>query len=274
MVDALEEGVLLHDMNGTVIACNQSAADMIGVGIDEIVGKLPSDLPMRLVREDGSDFLLDQRPGYRAFLTGEPQLGIVAGHPKPDGDMHWLSINCNLIIDPQTGAPFAVAASFADITEQLRAERLKEEFFALVSHELRTPLTSIAATWSWSSTPRSPSSTRQRHFLTVVERNARRLQRLVGDLLFVAQFEAGKLSLEAAPTSLEHVAAEAVESASAQGRRAGHRPAPERRVRPGDARRRRAPRPDARQPDLQRPEVHAGRRPGGRIGSSTAATAP
>ena len=101
-----------------------------------------------------------ERPGYRAFLTGEPQLGIVAGHPKPDGDMHWLSINCNPIIDPQTGAPFAVAASFADITEQRRAERLKEEFFALVSHELRTPLTSIAATWSWSSTPRSPSSTR------------------------------------------------------------------------------------------------------------------
>ncbi len=32
VVDALEEGVLLHDMNGTVIACNQSAADMIGIG--------------------------------------------------------------------------------------------------------------------------------------------------------------------------------------------------------------------------------------------------
>jgi signal transduction histidine kinase len=53
----------------------------------------------------------------------------------------------------------------------------------------------------------------QRHFLGVVERNAKRLQRLVGDLLFVAQFEAGKLSLDTAPTSLDEVAAESVESA-------------------------------------------------------------
>jgi signal transduction histidine kinase len=53
----------------------------------------------------------------------------------------------------------------------------------------------------------------QRHFLSVVERNAKRLQRLVGDLLFVAQFEAGKLSLETGPIALEDVAAESVESA-------------------------------------------------------------
>jgi len=128
--------------------------------------------------------------------------------------MHWLSINCNPIIDPQTGEPFAVAASFADITEQRRAERLKEEFFALVSHELRTPLTSIAGYLELVLDPdEAELDPNQRHFLSVVERNAKRLQRLVGDLLFVAQFEAGKLSLEKAPTSLQDVAAESVESA-------------------------------------------------------------
>src|SRR5215211_6669761 len=47
VVDALEEGVLLHDMNGTVIACNESAADMIGVPIEDIIGKPPHELPMR-----------------------------------------------------------------------------------------------------------------------------------------------------------------------------------------------------------------------------------
>jgi PAS domain S-box-containing protein len=214
VVDALEEGVLLHDMSGTVIACNQSASDMIGLPIDQIVGKTPAELPMRLVREDGSDFPHDQRPGYRAFETGEPQLGIVAGHPRADGDLHWLSINCNPIIDPQTGDAFAVAASFADITEQRRAESLKEEFFALVSHELRTPLTSITGYLELVMDPdESELDPSQHHFLSVVERNAKRLQRLVGDLLFVAQFEAGKLSLEPGPIALEDVAAESVESA-------------------------------------------------------------
>jgi PAS domain S-box-containing protein len=214
VVDALEEGVLLHDMSGTVIAANHSAAEMVGLPIEEIVGKVPSELPMRLVREDGTPFPEDERPGYRAIATGQPQLGIVAGHPRSDGELRWLSINCNPIIDPQSGEAFAVAASFADITEQRRAESLKEEFFALVSHELRTPLTSIAGYLELLLDPdESALDEMQRHFLCVVDRNARRLQRLVGDLLFVAQFEAGKLSLETTPTSLKDVAAEAVESA-------------------------------------------------------------
>jgi PAS domain S-box-containing protein len=214
VVDALEEGVLLHDMSGTVIACNESAARMIGVPTEEIVGKSPHELPMRLVQEDGTDFPPDKRPGQQAILTGRPQLGVIAGHPKPDGDISWLSINCNPITDPQTGEAFAVAASFADITQQRRAERLKEEFFALVSHELRTPLTSIAGYLELVLDPdESELDPNQRHFLNVVERNAKRLQRLVGDLLFVAQFEAGKLSLETAPTALDDVAAESVESA-------------------------------------------------------------
>jgi PAS domain S-box-containing protein len=214
VVDALEEGVLLHDMTGAVIACNNSASKIIGLPIEEIVGCRPEELPLRLVREDGTEFPPHERPSYRTIMTGEPQLGIVAGHPTPDGDITWLSINCNPITDPQSGEAFAVAASFADITEQRAAERLKEEFFALVSHELRTPLTSIAGYLELVMDPdESELEPEQRHFLGVVERNAKRLQRLVGDLLFVAQFEAGKLSLDTAPTQIEDVAAESVESA-------------------------------------------------------------
>ena len=217
VVDALEEGVLLHDMNGRVIACNNSAARMIGLPVDEIVGKNPDELPMRLVDESGHELTGDARPGFHTIKTGQPQLGFIAGHPTPDGGLTWLSINCNPIVDPQTGKPFAVAASFADITDQRNAERLKEEFFALVSHELRTPLTSITGYLELVLDPdESELDPQQAHFLGVVERNARRLQRLVGDLLFVAQFEGGKLALDTTATQVEDVAAEAVESARPQ----------------------------------------------------------
>src|SRR6185436_2496182 len=66
----------------------------------------------------------------------------------------------------------------------LELDHLKDEFVALVSHELRTPLTSI------------------RGYLD-----------LVGDLLFLAQIEAGKLSLEFGAVDLSAVAAESVETA-------------------------------------------------------------
>ncbi|MDX6423583.1 MAG: hypothetical protein QOI67_1054, partial [Gaiellaceae bacterium] len=82
--------------------------------------------------------------------------------------------------------------------EELRElDRLKDEFVALVSHELRTPLTSIRGYLELVLDDTSGHLTdEQRQFLSVVERNSDRLQRLVGDLLFVAQVDAGRLTLE------------------------------------------------------------------------------
>jgi signal transduction histidine kinase len=97
------------------------------------------------------------------------------------------------------------------------AERVKDEFFALVSHELRTPLTSIVgyvellAEDAEGIEELSPEE-RQR-FLVVVNRNARRLLRLVGDLLFVARLEAGRMDLEETEFDLAEVVAESVEAA-------------------------------------------------------------
>ncbi|MGN6371686.1 MAG: sensor histidine kinase [Solirubrobacteraceae bacterium] len=96
----------------------------------------------------------------------------------------------------------------------LKAERVKNEFFALVSHELRTPLTSIIGYIDLVQTEEAGEvSERQARYLGVIDRNARRLMRLVGDLLFVAQVEAGTLSLERGEVDLGTVAAEAVEAA-------------------------------------------------------------
>jgi signal transduction histidine kinase len=99
--------------------------------------------------------------------------------------------------------------------EELRElDGLKDEFVALVSHELRTPLTSIRGYLELvlDGEPGSLDE-EQARFLRVVERNAIRLQGLVGDLLFIAQVEAGRLALDHAPVDVAELAAEAVEAA-------------------------------------------------------------
>jgi PAS domain S-box-containing protein len=94
------------------------------------------------------------------------------------------------------------------------ADRLKSEFFALVSHELRTPLTSVIGYLDIvREDDEGGLSEEQDRFLSIIDRNARRLLRLVGDLLFVAQVEAGTLSLEKGAVDLEQVALDAVEAA-------------------------------------------------------------
>jgi PAS domain S-box-containing protein len=97
--------------------------------------------------------------------------------------------------------------------DQLRQlDRLKDEFVALVSHELRTPLTSIRGYLELISEDTNLTD-EQLRFLETIDRNAQRLQRVVGDLLFVAQVEAGKLSLEVGSVDLNAVVREAVQAA-------------------------------------------------------------
>jgi PAS domain S-box-containing protein len=96
---------------------------------------------------------------------------------------------------------------------QLRQlDRLKDEFVALVSHELRTPLTSIRG-YLELITEDTNLTDEQTRFLETIDRNAQRLQRVVGDLLFVAQVEAGKLSLEVSAVDLNAIVEEAVHAA-------------------------------------------------------------
>jgi signal transduction histidine kinase len=99
--------------------------------------------------------------------------------------------------------------------EQLRRlDRMKDDFVAAVSHELRTPLTSIRGYLDLLLDGEAGSLTdEQHHFLTIVGRNADRLLRVAGDLLFVAQVEAGTLSLQREPADLDELVHQAVDAA-------------------------------------------------------------
>jgi signal transduction histidine kinase len=98
--------------------------------------------------------------------------------------------------------------------ELRRLDRLKDDFIASVSHELRTPLTSIRGYLELVLDCEVGELTEeQRRYLLVVDRNADRLLRVVGDLLFAAQVEAGKIPLEYSTTDLDELVCEAVEAA-------------------------------------------------------------
>ena len=106
------------------------------------------------------------------------------------------------------------ARELADANERLReVDTLKDELIALVSHELRTPLTSVRGYVQMVRDGDAGLVTEQQaEFLDVALRNAVRLERLVGDLLFVAQVEAGRLRLDLAPAELGRLVDEAAQT--------------------------------------------------------------
>jgi two-component system phosphate regulon sensor histidine kinase PhoR len=76
--------------------------------------------------------------------------------------------------------------AYHDITELVLALRIKDEFVASVSHELRTPLTSIIGYVDVILDDSEDLPDDVRAYLVTVQRNARRLHRLVDDLLSTA----------------------------------------------------------------------------------------
>ena len=99
-----------------------------------------------------------------------------------------------------------------DMTEARETERMKDQFVGLISHELRTPLTSILGYLELVLDDEALSG-EQRQYLGTVERNAQRLLRLVGDLLFTAQVDAGRFTLQPEDVDLAAIARAAEETA-------------------------------------------------------------
>ena len=102
-------------------------------------------------------------------------------------------------------------ALLADNDELRSLDMLKDQFIATVSHELRTPLTSIRG-YLELLLSETDLAENHRKLLAIVDRNSNRLLRLVGDLLFVAQVDAGKLSLTLAPMTVDEIALDCVQS--------------------------------------------------------------
>jgi signal transduction histidine kinase len=96
----------------------------------------------------------------------------------------------------------------------VEVDRLRDALVSVVSHELRTPLTSVCGYLELLQHGEGgPVTEEQQRMMAVIARNAGRLLRLVGDLLFVGQVDAGKLALELGPVDLDDLAAQSAETA-------------------------------------------------------------
>lgn len=83
----------------------------------------------------------------------------------------------------------AVLLCFADVTEREQAGQMRRDFVANVSHELRTPLTALMGfIETLRGAARDDAAARDR-FLAIMEGEASRMNRLVGDLLSLNRVE-------------------------------------------------------------------------------------
>jgi len=89
---------------------------------------------------------------------------------------------------PVGGLPFALIL-FTETTAARRIETMRGDFVANASHELRTPLASILGFIDTLQGPARNDEAARRNFLLIMERQARRMSRLIDDLLSLSRIE-------------------------------------------------------------------------------------
>lgn len=123
-IDAMIEGIVIQATDGTIIAANESAARILGLTRDEIMGRSSQDPRWCTIREDGSAFPGDTHPAMVTLQTGQPCRDVVMGVSRPDGERVWISINTQPLFRTGEEHPHAVVVSFTDITERRKATAL------------------------------------------------------------------------------------------------------------------------------------------------------
>ncbi|WP_454729215.1 ATP-binding protein [Cellulosimicrobium protaetiae] len=205
VVGTVGVGIVLLDEHGTVVLANRLVVEATDGALH--AGATRAALPdVRPTTLDGEAIV----PGaLDRAIAGEEVRGQVGWWPLPTG-RRALRVSVVQLQGHQTGGSGRLAVvTFEDLTEQVSALDLKEDFVAAASHELRTPLTSIVGHLELAvDDPALPDVVRER--LVVAERNADRLLVLVDDLLTAASTRAGELVVERAPVDLGAVVLDAV----------------------------------------------------------------
>ena len=219
-----EQSVIGTDLDGLIDVWNPGAEKMFGITENEVLTArrhvvdfhLASELEQRLRDMDASITTVSSAEDFSALVDA-----VRAGYAdvrdwtyvRPDGRQVSVQVAATPRLD-ENGHRVGFIFVATDMTQAREFARLKDEFVGLISHELRTPLSSILGYLELMKDDEDdPLSEEQLQYLAVAERNAHRLLRLVGDLLFTAQVESGRFPLTLGEVDLGGVIAASVESA-------------------------------------------------------------
>ena len=172
LLEALSDGVLAADKRGTVVSTNAAARGLLGYDDTEPLPPLGE-----LFRHPGSH--------VRRAALGDRTV-MVSARPLEEGG--------TLLV-------------LSDVTDVRRLETIRRDFVANVSHELKTPLTAIAG-YAETLAAEARDSQAMGFAQTIVD-NARRMQRLVDDLLDLSRIESGSWHPESRVIGVDASAREA-----------------------------------------------------------------
>ena len=174
----MTDGIIAFDMEGKIIHINPAAKELLSITekedtFEKVFRKLKLDINMEKIIYLENWTSTEQRKN-----VGEKYINMLFAPFKDENDM-----------------PGGIMVLIQDITEHVKLDNMRKEFVADVSHELKTPITSIMG-YADTLLEGEYDKETQNRFLNVIATEARRMAKLVTDLLTLSRYDSKKIKVE------------------------------------------------------------------------------
>ncbi|AFZ09070.1 multi-sensor hybrid histidine kinase [Oscillatoria nigro-viridis PCC 7112] len=121
LIDNLNAGFVIHATDTSVQLCNETAAELLGLSMDQMLGKTAISPTWHFVREDGSFMPLEQYPVNQVLSTGSSIKNYVLGIKRRSDSFVCVLVNAYPELD-QKGQIQRVVVTFIDISQRKQVE--------------------------------------------------------------------------------------------------------------------------------------------------------
>ncbi|MDW8402630.1 GAF domain-containing protein [Chloroflexus sp.] len=192
ILQSLLDGVIVSDLYGGVLSVNQAASRMLHRPTEELLLWNLHDIIQRYLGSHAAELPLDDLLRRPLSVTGEARTfsttAIISGRTIN------FSLSPVLKEDEELLGALLV---LRDITREVEADRMKNEFIGTMSHELRTPMTAIKGfTQLLAMGGLGQLNDTQREFVNTIYSNTERMINLINDVLEITKIESGSIDLE------------------------------------------------------------------------------